>query len=146
MTYQRPMVGVAVFIIKDDSILLGKRKNAHGAGTWATPGGHLEYGESLEECALREVQEETGLVIRNVRPATFTNDIFLNEHKHYITLYMIADYNEGTPQILEPEKCEEWRWFTREQLPTPLFLCIHNLLVQLTQPYYPGKDLLKSFL
>ncbi len=137
-----PKVGVAVFIVKENSILLGKRKNAHGAETWAPPGGHLEYSETLEECALREVQEETGLIIKNIRPATFTNDIFFNENKHYITIYMIAEYDGGTPEVLESEKCYEWCWFTKENLPTPLFLCLHNLLSVLKQQDYPGRELL----
>ncbi|RLC15632.1 MAG: DNA mismatch repair protein MutT, partial [Deltaproteobacteria bacterium] len=55
----RPLIGVAAIVIKDKKVLLGKRKNAHGAGTWAFPGGHLEYKESIEECAKREVFEET---------------------------------------------------------------------------------------
>ena len=39
----RPLIGVAAIVIKDKKVLLGKRKNAHGAETWAFPGGHLEY-------------------------------------------------------------------------------------------------------
>jgi 8-oxo-dGTP diphosphatase len=51
--HDRPLIGVAVIVIKDDKILLGKRKNSHGAGTWALPGGHLEFGESIKDCARR---------------------------------------------------------------------------------------------
>lgn len=127
----RPQVGVAVFIIKNDQILLGKRKNAHGAGTWSTPGGHLEWGESLEACGVREVLEETGLVIANIRRGPYTNDIFEIEHKHYITVYMIADYVSGVPELLEPEKCDAWQWFSGSCLPEPLFFPLQNLLKQL---------------
>lgn len=52
MRVKSPKVGVCVFIIKDDKILLGKRKNSHGGLTWAPPGGHLEFGETPEECAM----------------------------------------------------------------------------------------------
>ena len=64
---QRPKVGVGVLIVKGSSVLLGKRKGLAGAGTWATPGGHLEFGESWAQCAVREVHEETGLTVTDVR-------------------------------------------------------------------------------
>ncbi|MBU0929712.1 MAG: NUDIX domain-containing protein, partial [Nanoarchaeota archaeon] len=57
-------VGVGVYIIKDNKILFGKRKGFHGSGTWCPPGGHLEFNESIEECAIREVMEETGIKIK----------------------------------------------------------------------------------
>ena len=60
---ERPKVGVGVIIVKEGKILLGKRKNAHGEGTWCPPGGHLELGESYEECAKRETFEETNFKI-----------------------------------------------------------------------------------
>ena len=72
----RPLVGVGVFIKRDGKYLLGKRKGAHGAGQWSLPGGHLEGGESFEDCCIREVKEETGLDISNVRRITFTKEIF----------------------------------------------------------------------
>ncbi len=56
-----PLVGVGVIVIRNGGILLGKRIGSHGAGTWALPGGHLEYAERIEDCAAREVLEETGL-------------------------------------------------------------------------------------
>lgn len=45
---ERPKVGVGVLIVDGNKILLGKRKNAHGDGCWAPPGGHLEFGESWQ--------------------------------------------------------------------------------------------------
>lgn len=62
-----PKVGVAVFVISDSKIVLGKRKNAHGQGAWASPGGHLEFGETLEACAKRELLEETGLIAESAK-------------------------------------------------------------------------------
>lgn len=62
----------------------------HGTGTWALPGGHIEFGESFETCATREVFEETGLHIKadSVRFLTATNDVMASEHKHYVTIFM----------------------------------------------------------
>ena len=105
---------------------MGKRKNAHGAGTWAPPGGHLEYGETPEVCAQRETLEETGLVLTKSKSFTFTNDIFEKENKHYITLFILSKYEGGTPEVKEPEKCEEWKWFDLNQLPENVFLSIKN--------------------
>lgn len=125
---KRPKVGVGVMIVKDGKILFGKRKGSHGEGAWSLPGGHLEFGESLEECAKREVMEETGLLVDGIKEVTFTNDIFTTEDKHYITLYVKAKLVSGKLELKEPEKCERWGWFKWDNLPKPLFLPIENLI------------------
>lgn len=122
-----PKIGVGVIIAKGQKILLGKRKNSHGAGTWCFPGGHLEFGEDPEDCAIREVFEETGLSITDIRRWTFTNDIFISENKHYISLFMLANYLSGVETLKEPHKFDRWDWFSWNTLPSPLFLPIQNL-------------------
>lgn len=106
---------------------MGLRTAGHGAGTWQFPGGHLEFGESVEDCALREAREETGLELANPRPGPYTNDIFAAEGRHYITLFVVADYAGGTPEVCEPDKCARWEWVTWDALPEPLFLPALNL-------------------
>ena len=125
---KRPYVGVAVIVIKDGKILLGKRKTSHGTGTWHFPGGHLEFNETIEACAQREVFEETGVKIKNIRLGPYTNDIFKKEQKHYLTLFAVSEYDSGEPEPKEPEKCDDWKWFDWENLPEPQFLSIQNLL------------------
>lgn len=115
-----PGVGVACFVWKDNEFLMQKRQGSHGDGTWSLPGGHLEMGESWEECATREVREETGLTIKNLGFLAVTNDIF-SENKHYITIWMKADWENGEAHITEPEKCSEQGWFTTSSWPSPLF-------------------------
>ena len=127
---ERPEVGIGVCVRKDGKILLGKRKNSHGDGSWSFPGGHLEMFETWEDCAKREVLEETDLKIKNTKFAGVTNDIFPEEEKHYITLFIIADYDSGELKTREPGKCSEWNWFSWEKLPQPLFLPINNLINQ----------------
>lgn len=122
----RPKVGIGVIVVKDNLILFGKRKNAHGDGTWSFPGGHLEFGESFEECAKREVLEECGLIVSNFKLVGVTNDIFGKEKKHYITIFMRCYYISGTPKTLEPDKLEKWEWFEINNFPQPLFLPIIN--------------------
>jgi 8-oxo-dGTP diphosphatase len=130
MEKRRPQVGVGVCVVKDGRVLFGKRRNAHGSGSWCFPGGHLEFGESIEACARREVLEETGLEIDNIRYGPFTNDIFETEGSHYVTLFVIADYAGGTVEVKEPHKCERWDWYGWQALPEPLFLPNQNLLRQ----------------
>ncbi|WP_052878369.1 nucleotide triphosphate diphosphatase NUDT15 [Vibrio coralliirubri] len=125
---QEVRVGVAAVILREGRVLLGERIGSHGAHTWATPGGHLEWSESIEECAKRETLEETGLVVSGFEKLSFTNDIFEKENKHYITLFVVASDVSGEPQVTEPDKCKQWKWFKLDELPEPLFLPLTNLL------------------
>jgi 8-oxo-dGTP diphosphatase len=124
----RPKVGVGVYIVRQGTILLGKRHGSHGTNTYSAPGGHLEFGETWQQCATREVEEETGLKINNVRYLGLTNDIFKTESKHYITIAMLADYDSGEAELREPDKCLGWRWYGLDSLPKNLFLPCENLL------------------
>lgn len=67
------------------------------AGCLQLPGGHLEFGESWEECARREILEETGLAVQDVRFLTATNDVFTAEAKHYITIFMVCRTVDADP-------------------------------------------------
>ena len=126
----RPQVGVGVIVLRGDKVLLGKRRGSHGAGTWALPGGHLEFGESVEACALRETEEETGLKVRILRQGPYTNDMMLAEDKHYVTVFVVASYAEGMAQVMEPRKCEGWDWFRWSELPDNLFAPLKTLVGQ----------------
>jgi 8-oxo-dGTP diphosphatase len=85
-------------------VLLGRRRRAHGDGDWCFPGGHLEFGESITECARRETLEETGLHVDSLSLGPYSNDIFQAEGLHYVTLFAEAQYCGGTPEVLEPQK------------------------------------------
>jgi len=123
-------VGVGAIVGRDGKVLLLKRKNAHGHGSWGFPGGHLEFGETPEEAARREVLEETGLQVDGIKPVGFTNDFFRKEDKHYITLYLLCKKARGDPKLMEPEKCERLGWFEWNNLPNPLFLPVRNFIKQ----------------
>lgn len=137
----RPKVGVGVAVFQGDKILLGKRKGAHGGGEWAFPGGHLEFGESVEECAMRELAEETGLKALAVQTNGWSSDVFDGD-KHYITLFATVSRFEGEIQLLEPHKCEEWQWFSKDALPSPLFAPVCSYFKQMP----PHKQVLASLL
>lgn len=118
---QRPKVGIGVMIFKDGKVLLGKRKNTNndGENEYANPGGHIEYMESLEECAKRETREEAGIEIENVRFLSLYN--LKKYDKHYINIGLLADWKSGELQNLEPDKCEGWNWYDLNNLPSPLY-------------------------
>ncbi|MBS0615753.1 MAG: NUDIX domain-containing protein [Verrucomicrobia bacterium] len=122
-----PRVGVAVVVIHEGKILLGKRKGGFAPGQWSCAGGHLEFGESVEDCMRRELEEETGLRVISFKLGPWVSTVFDAEH-HYITLYTFVHAFEGTPQLREPEKCEGWSWFSLSDLPTPLFATVQKAL------------------
>jgi 8-oxo-dGTP diphosphatase len=128
----RPRVGVGVAVVKEGKVLLGKRKGAHGAGTWSFPGGHLEFGETVEECACRELAEETGLKATSLRLGPWVQDM-MEGNKHYITLFAFVDAFEGEPQLLEPHKSDRWEWFEWHSLPSPLFMSVQSLLKKMAE-------------
>lgn len=113
---RRPRVGVGVIVVRDGQVLVGERLGAHGAHTWALPGGHLEFGEDVAACAARELAEETGLAIdpAAIGPGPYTSDLFAAEQRHYVTL--------------EPAKCAQWRWCRWHELPRPLFAPLATLV------------------
>jgi 8-oxo-dGTP diphosphatase len=126
-------VGIACFVWKDGKFLMQQRMGSHGAGTWGLPGGTFEYGESFEECARREVLEETGMQISNVRFIALTNDIFVDKGKHDVGIWMYADWLSGEPYIAEPGKCTAQEWRNFQSLPSNLFQPYWNNL-RLAQP------------
>lgn len=132
--------GVGVFILKDNKVLLGKRHDdpekadseLHGAGTWTMPGGKLHFGETFEQAAIREVEEEIGIVIspEKLELISIANDRV--EDAHFITIGFLLHEFEGEPKIMEPEEITEWQWFDLNNLPEKVF--------------FPSAEILKNYL
>lgn len=121
-------VGVGVIVLREGKVLLGRRLGAHGAGSWAGPGGKLEFGESVEACARRELLEETGLELGPVSAGPWSNDVFPDLGQQHVTLFVVARATRGTPVNREPHKCEGWQWFAWNDWPSPLFAPVATLL------------------
>lgn len=125
---KRPRVGLAAVAIREGRILLGKRRGIIGDATWAPPGGHLEYEESVEECASRELLEETGLIAKTMLRGPYTNNLIAPKKQHYITLFVLISEFEGEVECREPQKCLGWEWFSLDALPTPLITSFNSFI------------------
>jgi ADP-ribose pyrophosphatase YjhB (NUDIX family) len=124
----QPRVGVAVLVMRDGKFLMGQRRGSHGEGTWSAPGGWVDYGETYQQAAEREVLEETGMHVTNVRFVGITNNIFTDNPIHSLTVWQTCEWLSGEPTITEPDKFIDQTWATLESLPAPLFLPWEELL------------------
>ncbi len=122
-----PLRDVGVLIFREGKVLLGRRLSEHGRGTWSPPGGKAEPGESDEECARRELLEETGLVGAVPRVVAETVDTFPGGET-YVTRFVRMEWVEGEARALEPEVCASWEWWVWDRLPAPLFLPMASLV------------------
>jgi 8-oxo-dGTP diphosphatase len=136
MTTYGAGVVVILFNYKEE-ILLGKRKGSHGAGTWSLPGGKIEFTEGALLTAARELEEETGISISDLRfrPREWVDNVWVDPKKgqqHWISLFVETELAiEQSPKVMEPEKCEEWRWVNPFALidgPLPLFPPLESYL------------------
>ena len=119
--------GIGVLVMKDNKILLGKRNvdpekassELHGEGTWTMPGGKIHFGEKIQEAALREVGEEIGIIPKKLKVVSVTNEI--RNDAHFVTIGFLCEDFEGEPEVMEPEEITEWKWFSLDKLPNPIF-------------------------
>lgn len=121
--------GFGVMIIRDNKVLLGQRhvdpakasSLMNGEGTWTMPGGKLDFGESFEEGAKREVFEETGIEvnIQDLKVISLTNDVVPTAH--FVTVGLLCTNCNSEPKVMEPDEITQWKWFDLENLPEPLF-------------------------
>jgi hypothetical protein len=94
----------------------------------ATPGGHLDFGESPEACAARETMEETGVSVINVQFVAITNDVLADADKHYVTIWMRGEVDTVPGRIGDDGEIAEIGWFAPDALPSPLHLYFQNLI------------------
>lgn len=110
-------IGVNAIILNEKGeILLSKRKNRFGAGTYSLIGGKLKKGETLEEGIIREVKEEIDIEVKqeDIEVLNIASTIDL---RHFIQIGIRIKKYEGTIQNKEPNKCEELKFFPLDNLP-----------------------------
>jgi len=115
-----PRVGVGAIVVRDGNVLLVKRGVEPSKGLWAIPGGTLKLGETMQECAAREILEETGIRI-NVKDCVYVFDyIEYDEDRkikfHFAIVDFAADYVSGRPR--GADDALEARWLSAEELQT----------------------------
>ncbi|ORT59263.1 NUDIX hydrolase [Streptomyces sp. CB03238] len=102
----------AAVIIREGRVLLVRRRVSEGSLSWQFPAGKVEQGETREDAAVRETQEETGLTVAAVK--------LLGERVHPTTgrlmSYVACEVVSGTTHIAAPEELAELAWMTRGEI------------------------------
>jgi len=94
----RPSVGVGAVLIHEGRVLLIRRGKEPLRGRWVVPGGTVELGETLEEALVREIQEETGLLVRPRQVVAVFDRIQRVADRvdyHYVIVDYLCDYVAG---------------------------------------------------
>ncbi len=114
--FRNPLPTVDVIIETEPGtvVLIRRRNPPHG---WALPGGFVDYGERLEDAAVREAKEETGLNVTLARQFHTYSDPRRDPRHHTITTVYLGKA-EGTP--VGADDAAEARVFPLDALPTPL--------------------------
>jgi 8-oxo-dGTP diphosphatase len=123
-TTREPYTVCNVLVLREhenrQQILLSRRLAGYGKGTYTLPGGRRRPNESLQECAARELREETGMHILESKPVSSFN--FRLPGKPLVqSIGVLAEKCDGKPKLREPNQNTEWQWFDLDRLPVPLF-------------------------
>ena len=130
--YVNPLPTVDIIIeMENRGIILIKRKNVPRG--WAIPGGFVDYGESLEEAAVRETREETELEVELVRQLHTYSHPARDPRHHTISTVFLARAT-GTPKAADD--AEEIGIFTKDNLPLPLMFDHAEILAD----YFRGEN------
>jgi len=101
----RPILCASAAVFRDGRVLLGARRNPPNDKMFSLPGGLVETGETLEQAALREVEEETGVVASiiafNGWREVINHDAEGRVHRHYVIASFVARWVSGEPQPSE---------------------------------------------
>lgn len=125
---RKPKVGIALLVLRGEEVLVGKRRAGTGPGTWSVPGGLIDFGESFEECAARELREETGLTLSESRFITAASDVMPQYDDHSVTIWMFAARWSGEVHNASPEEHSTWEWRAWSDLPRPLYPSLQNFV------------------
>jgi len=124
-------------INEEKHILLSRRiSKSGGIDTFALPGGKQKEKETLEECAIRELREETGLVLLKSKPVSIYYT--MNNNIQTMSVGVLAEEWDGIVKTMEPNKHEGWNWYDLETLPEPIFEYSKIAINQFLEEKYPN--------
>jgi 8-oxo-dGTP diphosphatase len=114
----RPFVGVGVVVLGEQGVLLIQRGNPPRQGSWSLPGGGQNLGEKVEDCALREVREETGMEISLIGLIDVVNSIQMDDHNNVRFHYTLVDFaaHVSGGMLVPGDDAMDARWFTRRAI------------------------------
>ena len=112
-----PIAGIGAVVIHNQQVLLVKRGNPPKQGLWCIPGGKIQYGETLQQAAEREILEETGVTIKAGTPVYAFDLINTEPPFHYIIVDVIAEYVSG--KVSAADDAADARWFSLRQIELP---------------------------
>ncbi|WP_425050675.1 NUDIX hydrolase [Psychromarinibacter sp. S121] len=99
---RRPKLAALAVVLRDAEVLLVRRRNPPDAGLWGYPGGHVEWGETVAEAAVRELHEETGVRAEAVgwldNLDTIVRDADGAVQHHYLLVAILCQWRGGTPE------------------------------------------------
>ena len=107
LQFQNPVPGVVVVIEKDGQVLLGKRGGGFRKGKWGLPQGYIEFDEDFLTAAIREVKEETGLIVE-IRSIINVVSNFLSSRLHTLAIVLLAGVKTGEPCAADDLETLEW--------------------------------------
>jgi 8-oxo-dGTP diphosphatase len=114
----RPIAAAIAVVVREDNVLLVRRANPPDAGRWGFPGGKINSGETIEEAAIRELLEETGVHGRAWGVFTAVDAFDHNEEgllrQHFILVAVGCDWISGSP--VAGDDALEARWFPLSEL------------------------------
>lgn len=140
---KRPVIEIAVFVFDHTlpgQIILGRRKQLLGGGLYQVPCSEVEFGETWEEAAYREVLESTTIHIRDIAICSIVDTVEPQADYHSVTVFMrgVADTTQtALPTAMQPDRCDSWHWRPWDSLPPPsdLYWPLRDYRLEGLQPF-----------